>query len=696
MSKNTNSFSFDFSPKIIKFLGEELIHDKKIAIMELIKNAYDADADKVYLTIKDDEIIIEDNGHGMTEQIVRDNWLKIGDSQKAKNIKKSPKYKRLPIGEKGIGRLGVHRLGNTIQVISKAEDSSEVIFKIDWNRFEQAKNLNNLEPIEVISREEPKYFLDNKKHGTKLIIQNLKDKIGSHDLRALNIDLLKLLPPFKHAIQENFNIVLTTQNGLFEDTELLDISTIIGHALFHYRVVIENNHIQEFNYHFSSPNEGKIVSKKITKNDDEFQRLWIKLKEKHSITHKNLQVGKIIFEGYIFDDRYSTFFGILNKEFKKTLKDYLKENGGIRVYRDGMRVYNYGEGGKDNDILDLERKRAKRIGDHIGYNQFLAIVELDREGSRDLIEKTNREGFIHNHAFFSLKKQLDICMDAVLQLRIRDRANMEVLLGKEYDKADINTKIKKITTQVNKLNITEKEKLQLKKNLHEFSQEFEQLKNIFLTASNTGLNMTFIVHDIDKIINHLEEKINTKDIIQIESVFIHLKKSIEVYKDVIRLDKKTSNLLVESLIEQAKFNFDYRFESHAINFNSVIEHDLNIIGKKGLILGIFTNLFDNAIYWLRYYEVEHKKIYVYAYQKDGDVYIIIADNGKGFNISFEAALQPFIGGRIDESGMGIGLHLAEQVMIAHKGSITHGSWQEEKLPAEFSQGAIIKLKFRKE
>ena len=691
MSENTNHFPFDFSPKLIKFLGEELIHDKKIAIMELVKNAYDADADTVWITIRDDEIIIEDNGHGMTEDTIRNSWLRVGNSAKSTNIKRSPKYNRLPIGEKGIGRLGVHRLGNRIQIVSKAENSEEVYFEIDWERFEETSTLNDLEPVAVVSREYPEYFINNKISGTRLIIKALKNRIEAKDIKLLNVDLLKLLPPFAHSIQENFKIIFCTKNGLFEDTTLLDISSITKYAFFQYRVVIENGEIEDFAYDFYSPNQSMLVSRKITKANEEFQELAQNLKEKYPIANTNLRIGKIIFEGYIFDQKYTKLFG---RSFAREVKDYLQDNGGIRVYRDGMRIYNYGEGGKDNDILDLDRKRAKRLGDNIGYNQLLASIELDREKSKDLIEKTNREGFIHNEAFVSLQNQLDFCMEIILQCRKRDRANMEVLFGKEYDKADISTKIKKIVNQVDQLLVSDKEKSKLKNDLYVFSQEFEQLKNVFLTASNTGLNLTFIVHEIDKIVDHLEKKIAAKDIIQIESVFTHLKNSINAYKDIIRLDKKRSQIDVFSLIDQAIFNVAYRIESHAIMLTKTVEPGLNIIGKKGLILGIFTNLFDNAVYWLKYYKVQEKRINIHAYQRDGDVYIIIADNGKGFNISFAAALRPFISGRIDESSMGIGLHLAEQVMIAHEGSISHGDWEEENLSEEFSQGAIIKLKFK--
>jgi len=692
MNKNIAEYPFEFSPKLIKFLGEELIHDKKIAIAELVKNAYDADASEVTLTVGDNEIIIEDNGYGMNSEVIRKKWLKVGDSDKSVSSKPSPKYKRLPIGEKGIGRLGVHKLGRKIQIVSKTSEDPEINFEIDWNQFEHASHLQELSPILIASRDLPEIFV-NGTTGTRLVVRDLKEPIAKKDLQSLNVDLIKLMPPFKHSIQENFQIKFITKNGLFEDVDLLDITKIIDHAFFHYKIILHTNKEPDIFYSFRSPNEKKITSRKLSSDDKDMQDIILNLQKNNPQVPGNSNVGKVIFEGYIFDRKYLDLF----KEPypKKELKNYLEANGGIRVYRDGMRIYNYGEGGKDNDILNLDRKRAKRIGDNIGYNQILASIELDRAGSKGLTEKTNREGFIHNETFSIFQNQLDFYLEAILHCRKIDRANMEPLFGKEYDKGDINTKIKEIVSQVDKLQVSDNDKSKIKNKLHEFSQEFDQLKNIFLTASNTGLNLTFIIHEIDKIISHLEEKIKSKNIDQIEHVFIHLKNSIDAYRDVIRLDKKASSISVATLIKQALFNAEYRFHCHHIKHEIDMKPNLIVTGKKGLILGIFTNLFDNAIYWLDYREIAHKRIYIHIYQEGEYIFFVVADNGKGFTISFDAALRPFISGRTDESSMGIGLHLAEQVMIAHEGSISSANWQEEKLPEEFSEGAIIKLKFKK-
>ena len=133
-----------FKPRarLLLQLGDQLIKNESIALVELVKNSYDADANVVtiYMENVDDPkkgvIIIEDDGYGMSADTVENVWLEPGSdfkTKKIKNLEGSPKYDRLPIGEKGIGRFGVHKLGNVIEMTTKSADTKEVYVKIDWH-----------------------------------------------------------------------------------------------------------------------------------------------------------------------------------------------------------------------------------------------------------------------------------------------------------------------------------------------------------------------------------------------------------------------------------------------------------------------------------------------------------------------------------------------------------------------------------
>src|SRR5712671_4890100 len=141
-----NSIDLSFKPRarLLLQLGDQLIKNESIALVELVKNSYDADATKtdIYMENVDDPeegiIIIEDDGYGMNAEIVANVWMEPGSDFKSEKFAKkegSPKFHRLPIGEKGIGRFGVHKLGNQIEMTTKKANSKEVYVKIDWTVF---------------------------------------------------------------------------------------------------------------------------------------------------------------------------------------------------------------------------------------------------------------------------------------------------------------------------------------------------------------------------------------------------------------------------------------------------------------------------------------------------------------------------------------------------------------------------------
>lgn len=118
--KNDDCLRFQVKPRLLTLLGDQLIRDANLAVFELVKNAYDANATKcsVILENPDDSsrahIIIQDDGTGMDEHILRDVWMMIATDhkalQRAHNSRTAPPFNRFPLGEKGLGRLSIHKL----------------------------------------------------------------------------------------------------------------------------------------------------------------------------------------------------------------------------------------------------------------------------------------------------------------------------------------------------------------------------------------------------------------------------------------------------------------------------------------------------------------------------------------------------------------------------------------------------------
>ncbi|MBK7099808.1 MAG: ATP-binding protein [Sphingobacteriales bacterium] len=162
---------------ILSLLGDELIGSDSLAIFELVKNAYDADAEKVTVTFVDlntpnQKIIIEDDGHGMNSKVIQDVWLTIGtDFKRGKNRKVSPRFKRVSFGNKGVGRLAVHKLAKIITLETRTQgDMYSSRLTIDWKMLIDSKEF--IEELEV-NVETVAENIFQKGQGTRITLTNL-------------------------------------------------------------------------------------------------------------------------------------------------------------------------------------------------------------------------------------------------------------------------------------------------------------------------------------------------------------------------------------------------------------------------------------------------------------------------------------------------------------------------------------------
>lgn len=242
----SNQHRFDISAAVVKQLGEELVSDEITALIELVKNAYDADASYANLVVDTNNIpseelffsesnrnpsqpgyiLIEDDGNGMNADEIDKGWLTISFSAK-RNMKKegilTPIKKRTPLGEKGLGRLSTQRLGNRLEMFTKKEpslaDEAERNYRyhvaFDWSDFSEDKSLSTV-PVHF-----KPIFDDKLKRGTKLVITNLREPgvwLGQPAQQKLLGQLSQLIFPFEEV--RPFNVYLTINGAR------LDLQTI--------------------------------------------------------------------------------------------------------------------------------------------------------------------------------------------------------------------------------------------------------------------------------------------------------------------------------------------------------------------------------------------------------------------------------------------------------------------------------------
>lgn len=689
--------SMPFKPKaqILLQLGEQLIKSESVAILELIKNAYDADAKNVSISMMDVDnpqngyIEIIDDGVGMNLWTVQNIWMEPGNTHKKDLVSASERssLNRLPIGEKGIGRFGVHKLGKKIEMVTRSANEQEVYVAIDWNSF---ANAEYLEDVYVIIEERTPELFTGDKTGTKLYISDLSAQWSRGMLRSVYRSITSLSSPFSSIDAFRVRFKTNKKDWL---TGLLTFEDIKKYALYTGSMEIEGNHITELTYQFS-PFSAMIGLKPRTFQISAPVPMIEKSNEKRGEPRKidigKFCIGKVKIDLLVFD-RDSSFRARFIED-KRTYGTYLDENGGIRVFRDGVRIYDYGEQG--NDWLGLDSSRINTPGKYLSNNLVLGAVQLDREFSSDLQEKANREGFIENAAYMEFREAVSYAIDYFTAQRNIDKETLRIYLNggkKEPVKQDVSLIRQKISVYIK----DEKERKEIDGYLKRIEEDYSYIQKMYLKTASAGMSYGVVIHEIEKVIAELNNAVKAeKASTQVTNLAKHLARLVDSYAELLRNRAKSQNRL-RDMIKQAVFSLQYRLEAHQINVECLTDFAENdyVDCASNLIVGSIINIIDNSIWWTTYAEVPKRHIIIKATKEiNGHLAIVIADNGCGFSLSPEDAIKPFVSTK--PSGMGLGLNIVNEIMLSQGGTLAFPDYGDVELPEIYKNGAVVALIFK--
>ena len=685
MKKNV-PVSFTTRARLLNQLGEQLIKSEDIALLELIKNAYDADATYCHVTMENltdpkmARIIISDDGCGMDSDTIEHVWLEIGTSNKedlAANLdtRRTPKFKRMRLGEKGIGRFGVHRLGRKIELVSRTEKSKlEVHLSIDWTKADAVKLIEEV-PVSLFEMT-PEMF-KGERTGTYIIVSDLKGESTRGKVRDVARAITALNSPFedKGSFSAEIKLVGTPEEDKWLDG-VVSFEDIKHLGLYSFGITMESNRITSFNYEFKPwSTMTKLVPRVVKWGDNEVQSpMQNGNKEPINLS----SVGQVKFCGLVFD---------LDPNLKKLsgktgLKEYLLENGGVRVYRDNMRVLNYGEPG--DDWLKLNYRRMNRPGDTISSNVIIASVEVARAESSALVEKANREGFVQNKAFEQLRDAILYCIEQVEHERNVDKEHIRDEYGSGRSKAHIKITMTELRQEIDNAIKDEKAKKKIQKIIDRIEKNYQTFSSSLIKSAGAGLNLTMVIHQMEKIIGNILPMLRKrKNLEDVERQVKMLSGLVEGYSVLIReSDKKQRDL--SALVIQSVFDVAFRFRTHGIALEEAYKAKGKAIAvcTQSHVINAMLNLFDNAIWWLGSAKTKEPKIYVdideFPQYPDSKV-IVVADNGPGFTHEpVEDLVKPFI--TYKPYGMGIGLHLTNLIMQSLGGRLDFPAPEDVNVP----------------
>lgn len=683
----TKKASFRPKARILQLLGDELIGSARLAVFELVKNAYDADATKVNVTLSklgspQARIVVSDNGSGMTADIIRNIWLTPANDHRRRQRDtgtRSP-LGRLPLGEKGLGRFAVHKLGEKIEMVTRQPGHQEVVVRFDWAELHKYDFLD--EVIVDVEERAPATF-KGAAHGTLITISALRESWTRGAVRDLHRSLTSIADPTDGPNDFSVEFRVPGHEDWVED--LPDPQSVLDKALWHFKFEYDGDKLT-WTYEFT-PYAGLKVEPASQKGADALLRE----REQESVVGDASLIegiGPVSGSFHVFDRDRATW-NLLDQ--RQLVADYLKNNGGVRIYRDGVRVYNYGE--PDDDWLGLDLRRVNTPTERVSRNQILGRVNLQLSGSRDLREKTNREGFVENDALERLKEVVRSAMTVFDRLRRPHReAIRKALTGvKQPAAVSIDQPVERLRSelQTNKLD-------RLVPLLDEISREYDQLREIMLNSGNAGLQLSLIFHELERGVKGLLEAIRRREPLdQIENRSRYLKELLEGFATVLRKEPARKQSLAK-LAREAIFLHQLRFEKHAVTLDFPLgkreQDDVDVRAPRGLIIGAISNAIDNAIYWTRVRWPDEaagkRRIWIGLSDEYGDSpALVVADNGPGFQDPPDEVVRPFWTRR--PGGMGLGLYYANLAMELAGGKLVFPPTSELSVPREIDGGAVV-------
>ncbi len=451
---------FKVSARTARLIGRENIASSKGAIIELVKNGYDADSplSLIYFHQKRDCLYIIDSGEGMTQEIIKDCWMTIGTDNKANNI--FTKTGRARAGAKGIGRFALDKLGDCCTMTTKPKEGKASIWCVDWRDFEgdfktidsitadlsEHDNLNLKQYLlDEISDKKIQTIIDKYpfNHGTILKISNLRDNWDDYFISQTFDDLEVLAPPKE---QNNFKLFLYSYDKPNEYGEILgsicddydyklvakvDTNQNVNIKIYRNEYDVETISPDFFKRDFAQqyPYTEDDFKKGEWSTDVTFSKLLAGFK---SIDKENVfeEIGAFEFTFYFMKRTYSTpdlekFH--YNKFNSHDRKDWLNKFGGIKVFRDDFRVRPYGEVNDSAfDWLGLGGRKAKSPatpskpsgGWRVGPDNISGGINITRLGNLAFEDKSSREGLQENKTF-TIFKQIILKILDVLEV---DRA----------------------------------------------------------------------------------------------------------------------------------------------------------------------------------------------------------------------------------------------------------------------------------
>lgn len=680
---------------IAELLGVQNFSTDEAAVLELVKNAYDANALNLKIIFNNNQMIIQDDGIGMNVEDIKKHWMHIGKSEKKYEIVDDNNNKRIQAGSKGVGRFALSRLGRNVIMTTKKANNLGVVWKTDWN-----------ESIIDIDKD----LIEN---GTTILINDLRERWNKKRIidlceyiertyfdDSMKIEIIteefnkiipKYFPPAKIGINCKSNLKLKYNNGM--------LKTIIESDEFNKEAVkyCQGINLNNFESKVNVKNElkGSYIEEVV---EDDLERIVNEIGEFSANFYFNLSCRELDKNKYLY-------------KYTNTPENI---NGGIVLYRNAFSISSY-EGKKDWLGLGKRSRKSPAAANHktgswrVRENQLAGYVLIDKKNNNKLQDLANRQGLDEN-IYFQVFVEI-VCMGIKEFERYRQNIIRKIDVKNKrgtLNESPVSDRIAKSPKSIKNLTPDEskqlaseikeykKEQKRYQKDKEEVEQKYRYDVRILNVLATTGLkassiahemknNRNFICENYENIVDALKEygmweELNLEENTRksYKNVPYLLKNGNEVEKKLLifmdtmleEIEKKQFELRERSIfnvIDSIKqvWQRDYKW----VNINLEIKEDIVYEISEDVVQVILDNLILNSIQ--QNDDIQLLNIFISVIKNDNKLEFEYSDNGKGLDDKY--SLNPWKILEVHETtrkkGHGLGMWIVNNTCVMSGGEI---------------------------
>ena len=701
-------------------LGDQLIKNEQIALIELIKNSYDADADWVKVSFENfgnnlevlasSKIIIEDNGEGMSLNTIEKSWMNPATPNKFVEKGKSKKTKtKKRIIQGGIGRFSILKLGKKILITTRSENS-DVEFEIDYdlsaydddflteNGKEKELFIDDLN-IDVRTKK-PTIIVDKKinvghqifnrgNQGTRIEITELKGTWNDNKIKNIYYNISKFESIFDKIFKQNkksdFTIGVSINgeryslkedyieklSGLFDTKAVFNISNGEYNSLNKTFTFLENGIPKSIDINTPNFKQNRVFRERFCINEKDEKTG----KEKCTGKYRTPECNNFSFNFFIFDfNNNAPAKYLLDKNDKKLIKKHR-----IYLYRDDIRVFPYGD--PEDDWLKIDTLRGIwAAGLFFSNDQVVGWVKISKAGNPELKDKTNREGLIDEGnatqdfttLIQSFLSYFRLHQFKQYQENNKDKTEQDIFRTEEVKRQYEELKIhfSNNPTAINAINNLYKTYSIERKYLTQRVEATEDLASVGLSVETASHDLMLMLSKgilgIDALMKDcmggsiIFDKVG-EELHKLRGIFSFVETQMKDIQLLFRSTKqRRRNIRVNDILQKVVRIYKNTLTKAGIKWEiGQIGSPLIATCTDAVLLQLFINLFDNSIFWLSDIDIKEKNITIKLDGTNGK--LIFSDNGPGINKDdvpyiFEAFYSS------KEEGRGLGLYIARQLL----------------------------------